>query len=404
MFERLRARFKPAEIGPRIVKWTTENGGAQAHGERLFEEGDYAGAELHLAEAVVEGERRHSPMDKRILLRLELAAAQRKQAGQYGAQMNTEKLGAAEQTIRLALDLATKVGEHALAMQCLDELASIIADQGNLAGAEEVMHDATKLEAKTKRKDPLLAARLLHRLGALRYSHGKSELAAEALVECVQIHEKVLGENHVETAHRLSELGRVYHALGIHAEAQRCLRRAAKLHEQHLGIESAEASSDVDALTASLEAAGDIEGAATVLERVLGMKLRVVGADQDEIADMQASLAHRYIEWRHFARARELLMEAVGMFKRTGGRKLALGYESLAMLEEEAGLYHDAIRELGRAGKVWESVRADCPEELIQNLEHRAFLYTQLRQDKEARYLRDQIAAITPAVRLTAVG
>jgi tetratricopeptide (TPR) repeat protein len=394
MFERLRSRLKPAGFGPRLMEWTSDRSEAQAQGERLFEQGDYAGAELQLAAAVLDGERRQSPADKRILLRLELAAAQRQQ-GRHDA---------AEETIRSALDLANKVGEHNLALQCVNELAAIIADQGNLAGAELVMEEAIRIEGKTKQRDPMMAARRLERLGKLRHGHGKSREAAEALTECVAIHEKVLGPDHLETGRRMSELGRIHHALGNHSETQRYLRRSLKIQEREGGIESAEAAPDVQALTESLEATGDIDGAATILERVLSTKLRAVGANQEEIADMQAALAHHYIGWRRYSRARELLMEAVGSFRRTGGRKLALGYESLAVLEEQAGLYHDAIRELARAGKVWESLEGEHVEDLIQNLEHRAFLFTQLRDDREARYLRDQVAGLRQSVRLTAVG
>ena len=404
MFERLRSRLRPADIGPRIMEWTTDRCESQAEGERLFEAGDYAGAELHLASAVLDGERRQSPADKRILLRLELAAAQRKQAAQRGSGSNSEKLAAAEQTIRSALHLATKVGEHALALQCVDELATIVADQGNLAGAELIMQEATQIEGKVKRRDPLMAARLLQRLARLRHSYGKTREAAEAMTECVAIHEQVLGADHVQTAQCMSQLGAMHHALGNHAETQRYLRRVLKVHEQNAGLESAAAAPDVQALTESLEATGDIDAAVAIWERVLSLKLRVVGANQDEIADLQASLAQRYIGWRRYSRARELLMEAVGTFKRTGGRKLAFGYELLSMLEEEAGLYHEAIRELGRAGKVWESIQTEHLDELVQNLEHRIFLFTQLRQDKEARYLREQLTALTPTVRLTAAG
>ena len=52
-------------------------------------------------------------------------------------------------------------------------------------------------------------------------------------------------------------------------------------------------------------------------------------------------------------------MEAVGTFKRTGGARLASGYEALAQLEEDTGHYHEALRELARAGKVWESVKSE---------------------------------------------
>jgi tetratricopeptide (TPR) repeat protein len=401
MFERLRSRLWSAELAPRIREWTTDRSEYQSAGERLFEAADYAGAELNLAEAVLDGERRQQPPDKRILLRLELAEAQRKQYRPDGIGGDPQKLAVAEQTIRSALDLANKVGEHGLAVQCLDALATIVADQGNLAEVELVVQEVTKAEIKVKRRDPLMAARRLERLGKLRHGHGKSQAAAEALAECVAIHERVLGADHPETAHRMSELAAIYHALGNHAETQRHLRRALKVHEQQGGIESAEAASDVYVLTASFEASGDIDAAVAILERVLALKLRVVGANLDEIADMQASLGHRYISWRRYSRARELLMEAVGTFKRTGGKRLALGYESLALLEEEAGHYRDAIRELGRAGKVWESIQSECTEELIQNLEHRAFLFTQLRQDKEAAFLREKAAALMQAVRWT---
>ena len=53
--------------------------GEREEGERLFEESDYAGAELHLAQAIVDSEQRHEPPNRRISLRLELGEAQRRQ-------------------------------------------------------------------------------------------------------------------------------------------------------------------------------------------------------------------------------------------------------------------------------------------------------------------------------------
>ncbi len=90
-------------------------------------------------------------------------------------------------------------------------------------------------------------------------------------------------------------------------------------------------------------------------------------------------------------------MEAVGTFKRTGGARFAAGYEALARLEEDTGHYHEALRELARAGKVWESVKAEHAGELIRNLEHRIFLFDLLRQPREAEYLREQAAAFAQA-------
>ena len=98
------------------------------------------------------------------------------------------------------------------------------------------------------------------------------------------------------------------------------------------------------------------------------------------------------------------MTEAVGTFKRTGGARLAAGYEALAQMEEATGHYHEALRELARAGKVWESVKAQHVGELMRNLEHRVFLFDLLRQPREAAYLREQAAALALATRWVEAG
>jgi tetratricopeptide (TPR) repeat protein len=176
------------------------------------------------------------------------------------------------------------------------------------------------------------------------------------------------------------------------------------VHEQQSGLESPEAVADLKMLTESLEASGDIDGAAAQFERVLTLKLRTVGTNMDTVAEVQYQLALRYRGWRRYSRARELLMEVVGTFKRTGGARLARGYEALGQIEEDTGHYHEALRELARAGKVWESVKAEHVAEMIRNLEHRVFLFELLRQHKEAEYLREQAAALAQANRWVQAG
>lgn len=388
----------------RIRAWTGDRTEDQKTGEHLFEQGDYAGAELHLVKAIVEDERRKQSPDKRILLRLELAEAQRKQyrPGPNGG--NREKLSEAEETIRSAMDLAKRTGERPLMLQCLDALASILGDKGDLAAAEAAVREATDIEATLKRRDPLASARRLNRIGLLRYQSGKMQEAVTALAESAAIHEQILGADHLGTANRMSELAAAYRALENHAETQRCLRRAIRVHETQCGLDSPEAVADLQMLTESLEASGDQDAAAAQFERVLGLKLRIVGANLDEIAEAQVRLANRYIGWRRYSRARELLLEAVGSFKRKGGSRLALGYEALARIAEETGHYHDAIAEWNRAGKVWESLQPAHTAELIRNLEYRAFLLEQLRQDRDAAYLREKATVLQQAIHWAAAG
>lgn len=384
----------------RLASWNQARG-EREEGERLFEESDYAGAELHLAQAIVNSEHRQELPNQRISLRLELGEAQRRQ---FLADGNLLKLAAAEETVRSAYDLASRTNERELLMECLDTLGAIESDRGNLDEAARLLEEAGALEAKLKHSEPMLMARRQHRLGLLRKRQGRMQEAADLLAAAAAIHERVLGENHVSTAHRLSDLGALYHAMENHGEAQRCLRRSIRVHERQGGLESPEAVADLKMLTDSLEASGDIDAAAAQFERVLNLRLRTVGMDMDTVAEAQFELALRYRGWRRYSRARELLMEVVGTFKRTGGARLAAGYEALAQLEEDTGHYHEALRELARAGKVWESVKAQHAAELIRNLEHRVFLFDLLRQHKEAAYLREQAAALGEATRWVQTG
>lgn len=378
-----------------------QRGAERRAGRQLLEASDYQGAELHLAQAMLESERQQEPAAERILLRLELAEAQRKQ---FRDGQDFRKLAEAEETVRSAWELATRADERELLIQVLDELAAIAGDRGQADEVARLLQEAGELEAKLKRRNPMVAARRLQRLGLLRQKRGELHEAVQLLAESAAIHEQVLGESHVATAHRLSDLGAVHHALGNHMEAQRCLRRAIRVHEKEHGLDSPEAAADLQMLTASYEASGDVDAAVSQLERVLGLKLRVVGIDLDTVAEAQWELAKRYMGWRRYSRARELLMEAVATFKRSGGARLARGYEALGQLEEDTGHYHEALQELARAAKVWESVKPEHAEDFMGNLKHRIFLFDLLRQHKEAAFLRDQLAALSEASRWAEAG
>ncbi len=375
-------------VGSSLTSW--DLGKERKEGERLFEESDYAGAELHLARAV-EGERGHESPDQRILLRLELGEAQRRQHQLSGA---SQKLADAEQTVRSAVNLATRSGDRELQLQALDALLIITAESGALEEAENLMQQLDVLEGKRRRRDPLQRALRLHRLGLLRQRHGRFREAIESLAESVAIHEQSLGERHPSTAQQLSDLGAVQHASGNHAETQRCLRRSIRIHEEHEGLDSPAAAVDLRILTESLEASGDIAGAAAEFERLLTAKLRTTGQDLDGIAETQWELAHRYLGWGNVSRARELLLEAVATFERTGGVRLATGYETLAQLEEDNGCYQEALRLGKRAGRVWESLQPEHMPELKANLERQVLLFDLLGQPQEAAFLRGQLTAL----------
>ncbi len=154
-----------------------------------------------------------------------------------------------------------------------------------------------------------------------------------------------------------------------------------------------EATRDLHNLAGSHEESGDIEAAAALYERALELKDRVVGSDQEELAEMQFSVARLYIEWGNFSRGRELLSMCIGTFKRKKGPRLAVAYETTAHIEECSGRYADALAELACAAKVWESCGRERTAELATNMEYRATLLDQMKRKDSANWLREKAAA-----------
>lgn len=375
-----------ASATPHIRAWTLEGSLNRVEGERHLKARNWGEAEKYLAQAVAEAdERRHSV--RKIHFRLLLAEAQRKLG----------KIGEAELTVRAALEHTARISNPGGYVQCLDALADVFDDAENYPAMEATLQEGIRIESAMPHPDPLRMARRVHRLGMARHKSGRSEEAVPALEKAVRLHEDLCGEEHLETARLMSELGRICRAHGNHERAQACLRRSLRVHERLLGYDSPETVSDLHHLAGSLEESGDIDGAAELYERALMLKLRIVGGDLEELADMQFGLASMYIGWSNYGRARELLAEAIGTFRRKKGARLAIAYEVAAHVEECCGRYLEAIAELGRAAKVWEACGAERTRELAENMEHRAEILESLRKRGEAEWLRERAAELTAA-------
>jgi tetratricopeptide (TPR) repeat protein len=369
---------------PQIRAWSLERSLNRVEGERHLKARNWSEAEKYLAQAVAEAdERRHSV--RKIYFRLLLAESQRKQG----------KVAEAEQTVRAALEHTARISNPSGYVQCLDALAEVFHDAENYPAMEAVLQEGVRIESSMPHPDQMRMARRVYRLGTARHKSGRAEEAVPALEKAVQLHEELCGEEHLDTAKLMSELGRLYRSQGNHEQAQRCLRRSLRTHERTLGHDSAEAISDLHHLAGSLEESGEIDRAAELYERALMLKLRVVGGDLEELADMQFGLAGMYIHWSNYGRARELLAEAIGTFRRKKGARLAIAYETAGYVDECSGRYLEALAELARAGKVWESCGAERVRELAENLEHRAELMDMLRKRGEAVWLREKAAELT---------
>ena len=306
-------------------------------------------------------EKRGHSAPKRIQVRLLLADAQRKQFHGLHQDSNPDKLAAAELTVRSAIELAARTDDRVAYLQCLDALADIFGDQCNFAAVEKVTRDALEIESALPHPEPLRMARRVHRLGMAQHQAGRIGEAIPMLEKAVAIHEQTFGPEHLETGNQLTALGAVYRAQGKHEEAQKCLRRALKIHEKTRGVQSAEAIEDLHHLAGSLEESGDLARGGGAIRTGAAVQTSGDWRRYGRLAELQFGMATLYVNWQNYSRARELLLECVATFKRKGGVRLAVGYETLGYVEECSGRYAEALGELQLAAKVWETL---LPERL----------------------------------------
>lgn len=384
---------------PRTLKaWSLDRNWNRTEAQRHLKAGRYPEAERYLELAIQEPDQKRQSAIRRVRLHLELAEVQRKVAllpAGYSQEthVDRDKLADAERTIRAAISIAAQASASECYVQCLDVLTEIFGAQGNYAAMEKAVEKAIRLGAALPHPDPLRMTRRVHWLGVARHHNGRVEEALQALDKSLALHEDNFGPDHLVTAERLSEMGPIYSARGQHTKAQECLRRALRVHALEYGRDSQEAFQDQAALAGSLEASGDLEAAAAEYERALVLKQRKLGATNlEEVAEMQFSLANVYVEWNNLSRARELLIDCIGTFRRGGGPRLAVALETQAQLEERSGRYFDAVRELEKAGTAWR--KSGRIAELVHNMEYRADLLEQLRKTKEASWLREQASLL----------
>lgn len=351
---------------------------------------DFEPDEREMELAAAEAEARKASAPERIRLWLGLARLHRNIALRESSQRRA-RLKQAELVVRRALEIAAQAKDTLGYIASLDTLAEVFGAMKNFPAAEKLLQEGIRLEASLPHPDPLLTARRIHLLGIVRHRAGKSDDAVPALEKAVQLHEQNLGTDHDETMRVLAELGAVHRARGRHDLAQRCLHHAARHFQGRKGASASESIETLSQLAGSFEDSGDHESAAREYERMLVLLEREVGRNQEEIGEMQFSVASVYIRWGDYTRARELLGECLGTFRRGGGPRLAVGHEVLANVEEALGHYSDAVRELANAAKAW----AKCGNrnaELAVNMIYRAELLDQLKRTKEAEWLREQVA------------
>lgn len=400
----------------RLQNWSTHRATPTAHWsvtrDRLLEQAagcardaDFSAAEQYLSRALEEAVQRGAPPTERIELLLALVEIQRQKAApelerspEAPVEQRRALLAAAERSVRSAIQMATALPEPGEFVRCLIALGDVFEDAHDFEALEKVEREALRMAAALPHPDLACLAARTHRLGAALRHLGRHEEATRYLERSLDLHQKRYGSGALELAGVLVDSAAVFRAQNNHLRAKESLQQVLRIYEASKGPDAPETFETVQQLAALLEESGDLDGAAFQYERALQMKMRKLGAGNLEaVAEMQYHLASLHINWGNLGRARELLEECIGEFRRHGGPRYAIALERLAQLEESLGHYNAAVEELEKASRAWEKCGPARLRELIRNLDYRADLLEQLRRTKDAAWLRQRISELQGA-------
>ena len=240
-------------------------------------QGNYAAAELHCKRALKINEKALGPDHP------DTANSLNNLAELYRVQSN---YAAAEPLYLRALKIWEKaIGppDHPKTAMSLNGLALLYQSQGNYAAAEPLYQRALKINETELGPDHPDTATSLNNLAFLCDAQ-KNYAAAEPLyLRALKINEKVLSPDHPDTAAILHNLAALYQSQKNYANAEQYYQRALKIKEYALGPDHPGTATSVSALALFRWEGNQAEGAVSLAERAMGMRLRHL----DETAAIQ---------------------------------------------------------------------------------------------------------------------
>jgi tetratricopeptide (TPR) repeat protein len=169
--------------------------------------------------------------------------------------------------------------EHPDTAQVLNDLATLLQDQGALAEAHPLYKRALAICEKQPGPEHPDTATCLNNLASLLQDQGVLAEARPLYERALAIYEKQLGPEHPHTATSLNNLAGLLRDQGALAEARPLLERALAIREKQLGPEHPGTAKSLNNLATLLEDQGALAEARSLFERALAIYETRLGPD-----------------------------------------------------------------------------------------------------------------------------
>lgn len=246
---------------------------------------------------------------------------------------------------KMAYERAIEIGEEifgensSMLIPWMSNLATVLADIGSLAEADEMLERAIRMGMKNADIEPLGTINILNNLGAVAREMGNYQYAKELYEFALKMCGEKLGEDHALFATIINNMGITLRDEGNLNEARQMFERALELSEKTFGESHPNVAIRLSNLALILSKLGDLTGAKQMYERALEITEKNFGKDHPKVATIMNNLG--------------LLLEDLGDFE--GGHKLL--DHALEIDQKIYGNDHvDVARDMVNLGTILKSI------------------------------------------------
>ncbi|KAA0578513.1 tetratricopeptide repeat protein [Azospirillum sp. B21] len=209
--------------------------------------------------------------------------------------------------------------EHPDTLTSMNNLASTLRDQGDLAGARELQEQVLAVRRRVlgeEHPDILIS---MSNLASTFWSQGDLAGARVLDEQALAVSRRVLGEEHPDTLNSMNNLAETLRSQGDLAGARELQEQVLAVRRRVLGEEHPSTLISMNNLAETLRSQGDLAGARELQEQVLAVRRRVLGEEHPSTLTSMNNLARLLLKQENSAEARALFERALPVAQRKLG-------------------------------------------------------------------------------------
>ena len=291
--------------------------------------------------------------------------------------------------------------EHPDTLTSMNNLASVLSDQGKYEQAEEMHQQELAISERVLGREHPGTLTSMNNLASVMSRQGKYEQAEEINQQKLALSERVLGREHPSTLTSMNNLASVLSNQGKYEQAEEIHRQALALRERVIGREHPDTLTSMNNLASVLGYQGKYEQAAEMHRQALALRERVIGREHPSTLTSMNNLALMLGYQGEYEQAAEMHRQALALRGGVLGREhpsTLTSMNNLASVLSNQGKYEQAAEMHRQALALRERVIGREHPDTLTSMNNLALVLGYQGEYEQAEEMHRQVLALRERV------